>query len=91
MKWTPIFEKDGQEFVVPSESMVGSSEHEAWKIVMGVSLVESVLLGFKHTGRYLELNDDGTAQVRGWYAKLGTWDVVILDRAAIAKAQKEGA
>ena len=81
MKWAPIFEKDGQEFVVPSEDMVGDSEDEAWKIAMGAMLVEGTLLGFKATNpqRYLELDDNGKANVTGWHAKLGTWDIVILE------------
>lgn len=79
MKWTPIFEKDGQEFVVPVESMVGDSEHEAWEIAMGTMLVEGVLLGFKATTRYLELDDNGKANVTGWHDRLGPWDIVILE------------
>ena len=82
MKWTPIFEKDGQEFVVPSEDMVGDSENEAWTIAMGTILVEGTLLRFKATGRYLELDDNGKAHVRGWHAKLGSWDIVILETTA---------
>ena len=84
MKWTPIFEKDGREFVVPSEDYVGNSENEAWEIAMGTMLVEGVLLGFKATNpqRYLELDDDGKANVTGWHSKLGPWDIVILDTAA---------
>ena len=84
MKWAPIFEKDGQEFVVPTEDMVGDSENEAWEIAMGTLFVEGVLLGFKATSplRYLQLDDNGKATVKGWNAKLGTWDIVILDTAA---------
>lgn len=84
MKWAPIFEKDGQEFVVPSEDMVGDSENEAWEIAMGTMLVEGVLLGFEATNpqRYLELDDNGKANVMGWHAKLGVWDVVILEKVA---------
>ncbi len=83
MKCTPIFEKDGQEFIVPSENMVGASENEAFEIAMGTILVEGVLLGFKATNplRYLELDDEGKAKVTGWHSKLGTWDIVILDTA----------
>ncbi len=83
MKWTPIFEKDGREFIVPSEDMVGDSEHEAWEIAMGTMFVEGVLLGFKATNplRYVELDDEGKATVKGWNAKMGLWDVVILDTA----------
>ena len=89
MKWTPIFEKDGQEFIVPSENMVGVSEDEAWRIAMGTMFVEGVLLGFKATNRYLELNDDGQATVKGRHAKLGSWDVVVLEP-AIAAAKGQG-
>ena len=78
MRWTPIFEKDGQEFVVPSENMVGASEDEAWRIGMGAMFVEGILMGFKDTGRYLELDDEGRATVKGWHAKLGSWDIVII-------------
>ncbi|KKM25670.1 hypothetical protein LCGC14_1592700 [marine sediment metagenome] len=83
MKWSPIFEKDGLEFVVPYASMVGDSEDEAFKIAMGAMLIDGVLLGFKATNpvRYLELDDDGKAHVTGWNAKMGLWDVVILDTA----------
>ena len=94
MKWTPIFEKDGQEFIVPSEDMVGDSEHEAWTIAMGTMLVEGILLGFKATDRYLELDDNGKANVTGWHAKLASWDIVILETTAVeasALAEKEQA
>lgn len=78
-KWTPIFVKGSTEFVVPYGSIVGDSEDEAWKIAMGVSLVEGIMLGFKPTGRYLQLDDAGVATVTGWPSKLGAWDIVILD------------
>ncbi|KKL50009.1 hypothetical protein LCGC14_2309840 [marine sediment metagenome] len=81
MKYAPIFEKDGQDFIVPSEDMVGDSENEAWTIAMGTVLVEGTLLGFKATNRYLELDDNGKVDVTGWHAKLGSWDIVILDTA----------
>lgn len=81
MKYTPIFEKDGREFVVPYANMVGDTEHEAFKIAMGTILVDSILLGFKVTNpiRYLELDNDGKCNVKGWPAQLDTWDIVILD------------
>jgi hypothetical protein len=88
MKWTPIFEKDGQEFVVPSEDMVGDSEHAAWEIAMGTMLVEGVLMGFTATDRYLELDDDGKANVTGWNSKLGPWDIVILDTTVAKETTK---
>ncbi len=81
MKWSPIFEKDGREFIVPYASMVGDSEQEAFEIAMGTIVVEGALLGFKATDHYLELEDDGTVNVKGWHAKLGTWDIVVLDTA----------
>ena len=83
MKWTPIFEKDGQEFIVPYASMVGDSEHEAWEIAMGTMLVEGVVMNFNVTNpvRYIELDDGGKCNVKGWNAELGTWDIVILDTA----------
>ncbi len=79
MKWTPIFEKDGREFVVPYANMVGDSEDEAWEIGLGTMLVEGILMGFKATDRHLELDDEGKADVKGWHSKLGPWDVVILE------------
>jgi hypothetical protein len=88
MKWAPIFEKDGREFIVPSENMVGDSEHEAWEIGMGTMFVEGILLGFKVTDRYLELDDDGKVNVTGWHSKLGTWDIVVLDTSAKETAGK---
>ena len=89
MKWAPIFEKNGQEFVVPSEDMVGDSENEAFEIAMGTIIVEGALMGFKATSplRYLELDDNGKANVTGWHAKLGTWDIVILETAPAQAGQ----
>ena len=83
MKWTPIFEKDGQEFVAPYASMVGDSEHEAFKIAMGTMLVEGVVMNFTVTNplRYVKLDDEGKVNVKGWNAELGPWDIVILDTA----------
>ena len=83
-KWTPIFEQDGREFVVPYGSMVGNSEAEALEIALGVAFVEGILMDFKPSGRYLELSDDGRVTVTGWPSKLGAWDVVILDKAIAA-------
>lgn len=84
MKWTPIFEKDDREFVAPYPDMVGDTEDAAWEIAMGTMFTEGILMGFKPTNplRYLELDDDGKANVKGWNATLGTWDIVILDTAA---------
>ena len=83
MKWTPIFEKDGQELIVPHASMVGDSEDEAFKIAMGTMLFEGVVMNFKVTNplRYVELDDEGKVNVKGWNAELGPWDIVILDTA----------
>ena len=88
MKWTPIFKQGDLEFIAPYASMVGDSEHEAWEIAMGTMLVEGVVLNFKATGRYLELDDDGKANVTGWHSKLGPWDIVILDTTAKVGGQK---
>ena len=81
MKWSPIFEKDGQEFIVPYASMVGNSEDEAFNIAMGTMFVEGILMGFKTTNpiRYVELDDEGKCTVKGWNSELGPWDIVILD------------
>lgn len=88
MKWTPIFKQGDHEFVVPYESMVGDSENEAWEIATGTMLVEGIVLNFKATSRYLELDDDGKVNVTGWHSKLGPWDVVILDTAATPSTGK---
>jgi hypothetical protein len=81
MKWTPIFERDGREFIVPYASMVGDSEHEAFEIAMRTMLGEGVVMNFTVTNplRYVELDDDGKVNVKGWNAELGPWDIVILD------------
>ena len=84
-KYTPIYEKDGHEFIVPSSDQVGADRWEAEKIGWGTQLVEGVILAFKPTGRFLELDDEGMAQVTGQWAKLGGWDIIILEEAADAK------
>ena len=81
-KWTPIFQQDAHEFVVPYGSMVADSEEDAFKVAVGTMFVEGIFMNFKHTGRYLELSDDGQATVTGCPSKLGTWDVIILDKTA---------
>ena len=83
MKWTPIFVKGDREFIAPYASMVGDSEHEAFEIAMGTMLVEGLLMNFSVTKpvRYIELDDEGKCNVKGWNAELGTWDIVILDTA----------
>ena len=80
MKYTPVLQQGENLFIVPTSSMVGDSQDDAWKIAMGLTLVEGIILNFKFSGEYLELSDDGKATIKGWEAKLGTWDVVILDR-----------
>lgn len=91
MKYTPIFEQDGHEFVAPYSDMIGDTEHDAFEIAMGTMLVEGGVMNFKPTKplRYLELTDDGKANVTGWHSKLGAWDVVILDTAAIEEAKSQ--
>ena len=79
MKYTPIFQQDNKCFVVPAASMVADSKETAWKLAMGVILVEGIMLNFKFSGEYLELSDEGKVNVQGWNATLGAWDVVILD------------
>ena len=80
MKFTPIFQQGDRFFVVPTPSLVGDDKEDAFKIAMGTLLVEGVILNFKFAGDYLELRDDGTASVKGWHAKLGAWEVVVLER-----------
>ena len=78
-KWTPIYERDGKRFVIPTADQVGDTKDEAFKIACGTQIVEGVLYRFSPTDDYLELRDDGTATIKGWNARLGPLDVAILD------------
>ncbi len=44
----PTYEKDGNEFIVLTESFVADNHEDAWKIGLGSMLVECILLGMKY-------------------------------------------
>lgn len=45
----PTYEKDGNEFIVLTESFVADNHEDAWKIGLGSMLVECILLRMKYT------------------------------------------
>lgn len=46
--WCPVYEKDGNEFVILAADFRADSEDDAWKIGMGSMLVECVLWQMKY-------------------------------------------
>ena len=65
-QFAPIFEKDGNQFLVCHKSFAGTDDNEAWEIGLGASLVECFLWGAKFTGKTCEVTDD----TRGYEAHL---------------------
>ena len=90
-KYTPIYTKDGHSFIVPSESQIGADEHESFKIAMGTIVFDGALLGgFKWSGKHLALDEDGKVTVKGTWADLGCWRVVILETEPGRTGAEEG-
>lgn len=72
--FAPIYSKDDYTFVIPNKDQIGHTAEEAWKIGLGTQLVEGIMLGFRSTGRTLELTDN----VLHVPAKLGSTDIALL-------------
>lgn len=77
---TPIFEKDGNQFVIPAPSTCGDSENEAWEIGIGFGLVEGVQYGCKFTGQSMavEVGEDGKGNFPHRKASFGPFAVCIV-------------
>lgn len=56
--FVPIFEKDGNRFVVGHPDFGGADEDEAWEIGCGAALVECILWGARFTGKTLDATDN---------------------------------
>ena len=65
-QFAPVFEKDGNEFLVCHRSFASIDDKGAWEIGVGASLVECILWGAKFTGEICEVTDN----TRGYEAHL---------------------
>ena len=70
----PIFEKEGNEFVICTNDFIGSDTEQAMNIGRGTSLVEAVLWRCTFTGRVIDV----TEGVKHITAKLGNVPVAII-------------
>lgn len=61
MKYTPVFEKDGNRFLIADPAYLADDEHKAWEIGIGAMLVEGILLDFKMAkgNNIMKVPDDG--------------------------------
>jgi len=65
-RFVPIFEKDGNQFIVCHRDFVAENERGAWEIGIGASLVECIIWGARFIGDTCPLTDE----LRGYEAKL---------------------
>lgn len=73
--FAPVFEKDGNEFIVCHTDFVADNEETAREIGLGAMLVECILLGMKSSGRVLAFDAKRLPHVP---ARLGFYDIAIV-------------
>lgn len=56
MNYTPIFDKDGNWFIIPEKEYVANSEEEAKKVGIACHHTICQWIGFDYTGEILEFN-----------------------------------
>lgn len=61
MKYTPIFEKDEQMFLIADPEYLADDEHKAWELGIGAMFFEGIMLGFKMAegDNIMRVPDDG--------------------------------
>lgn len=72
--FVPVFEKDGNRFIVRHEGFVADSEDGAWAIAIG-AIPESVIYKFDFTKEVLEIDTDNFLHVP---MRLGELPIAVL-------------